>query len=78
MTQEIPYKTYLTESEMPTAWYNLRHAVAVAVLFVCATFIFKFIGNFYMGLQLPAASNIILSAGHTLTLIATVVAWFMG
>lgn len=57
---------------------DLRHAVAVAVLFVCATFIFKFIGNFYMGLQLPAASNIILSAGHTLTLIATVVAWFMG
>ncbi len=27
MTQEIPYKTYLTESEMPTAWYNLRHAM---------------------------------------------------
>ena len=57
---------------------DLPHAVAVALLFVCATFIFKLIGNFYMGLQLPAASNIILSAGHTLTLIATVVAWLMG
>ena len=22
--KEIPYKTYLTESEVPTAWYNLR------------------------------------------------------
>ena len=22
--QEIPYKTYLTEQELPTAWYNLR------------------------------------------------------
>jgi len=22
--QEIPYKIYLSESEMPTAWYNLR------------------------------------------------------
>ena len=22
--QEIPYKTYLTEEELPTAWYNLR------------------------------------------------------
>ena len=24
MSQEIPYKIYLSESEMPTAWYNLR------------------------------------------------------
>ena len=23
-SQEIPYKTYLTEEELPTAWYNLR------------------------------------------------------
>ena len=23
-TNEIPYKTYLTESEMPSSWYNLR------------------------------------------------------
>ena len=22
--QEIPYKIYLTEDEMPKAWYNLR------------------------------------------------------
>ena len=57
---------------------DLSNILAASVLFVCMTFIFKFIGNFYMGLQLPAASNIILSAGHTLTLIATVVAWFMG
>ena len=21
---EIPYKTYLTESEVPTSWYNVR------------------------------------------------------
>ena len=24
MAKEIPYKIYLDESEMPTAWYNLR------------------------------------------------------
>ena len=24
MNAEIPYKTYLTESELPTAWYNVR------------------------------------------------------
>ena len=24
MNSEIPYKTYLTESELPTAWYNVR------------------------------------------------------
>ena len=23
-TQNIPYKIYLNENEMPTAWYNLR------------------------------------------------------
>ena len=24
MTEEIPYKTYLSESELPTSWYNVR------------------------------------------------------
>ncbi len=24
MNQEIPYKIYLEESELPTAWYNVR------------------------------------------------------
>ena len=24
MSEQIPYKIYLSESEMPTAWYNLR------------------------------------------------------
>ena len=23
-TNEVPYKTYLTEDELPAAWYNLR------------------------------------------------------
>ena len=23
-TNDVPYKTYLTEDELPTAWYNLR------------------------------------------------------
>ena len=25
---EIPYKTYLTEDELPTAWYNVRADMA--------------------------------------------------
>lgn len=24
MSEQIPYKIYLSENEMPTAWYNLR------------------------------------------------------
>ncbi|MBR4613343.1 MAG: TrpB-like pyridoxal-phosphate dependent enzyme, partial [Kiritimatiellae bacterium] len=24
MNQDVPYKTYLTEAELPGAWYNLR------------------------------------------------------
>ena len=24
MNQDVPYKTYLTEPELPQAWYNVR------------------------------------------------------
>ncbi len=57
---------------------QLTDSCAVAVVFVCSTFVFKFIGNFYMGLQLPAVSNLIMTCGHTLTLAATFVAWLTG
>ena len=42
-----------------------------SVILVCSTFIFKLIGNFYMGLQLPAVSNLLIALGQTLSLIAT-------
>ena len=40
---------------------NLDTVLIVTTLMVCATFIFKFIGNFYMGLQLPAINNLLVA-----------------
>lgn len=51
---------------------DLLETVVVSVLLVCCTFVFKFIGNVYMGLQLPAANNLIITLGHTLQLLGTI------
>ena len=50
---------------------ELRIALACAVILVCMTFVLKFIGNVYMGMQLPAASNLLMALGQTIALIAT-------
>ncbi len=50
---------------------TLASVLSVSVIFVCGTFIFKFIGNFYMGLQLPAVNNFLIVSGHTLALLLT-------
>ena len=50
---------------------QLRVALLSAVTLVCMTFIFKFIGNVYMGMQMPAATNLINVVGQTLALAGT-------
>lgn len=50
---------------------DLRAIVAVSVILVSSTFIFKFIGNLYLGLQLPAVNNLLVTVGHTLALVGT-------
>jgi len=55
----------------PAKTINLEQTLMVTIVLVCTTFIFKLIGNFYMGMQLPAVSNLLLSAGQTLALIGT-------
>lgn len=50
---------------------DLDNVIIVALLFVSSTFIFKFIGNFYMGLQLPVVNNLLVTCGQTLSLILT-------
>ncbi len=50
---------------------ELRAVLTSATMLVCLTFVFKFINNVYMGLQLPAASNLILASGQTLSLLFT-------
>lgn len=50
---------------------ELTMVMNITIIFVCSTFIFKFIGNFYQGLLLPAVSNLLITGGHTLVLIGT-------
>ena len=50
---------------------NLPIILVAATMMVCSTFILKFLGNFYMGLQLPAVNNAIVTSGNTLSLIGT-------
>lgn len=50
---------------------ELRVAVTTAVVLVCFTFVLKFIGNVYMGMQMPAVSNGLIALGQTLALVST-------
>ncbi len=57
---------------------NLDTILIVTVVFVCSTFIFKLIGNFYMGMQLPAVSNFLICLGQTSALIGTYIVYISG
>lgn len=53
-------------------------ALEAAVLLIGGSFVFKFIGNLYMGLQLPAISSLITTLGQTLSVALTAVAYYCG
>lgn len=57
---------------------DLDEVLVMTIVLVCTTFIFKLIGNFYMGLQLPAVSNLLIALGQTLALIGTYVVYWSG
>lgn len=63
---------------LPEEIPELRSAILYAIIFVCLTFVMKFIGNFYMGMQLPAISNLLISLGQTIILIVTWVLYVNG
>lgn len=48
---------------------NLTKVFMMSIALICSTFIFKFIGNVYMGLQLPAVNNALVTTGQTLVLV---------
>lgn len=48
---------------------KLGEIVYLSFLIFCVNFIFKFIGNVYLGLQLPAVNNLMVTSGHALSLI---------
>jgi len=63
-----PYQVF---NASPARVTHLEQVLMVTVTLVCTSFIFKLIGNFYMGLQLPAVSNLLIALGQTLALAGT-------
>lgn len=57
---------------------DLNIVLTAAVVLACLSFILKTVGNLYMGLQLPAVSNLIICLGQTLALILTFAAYKLG
>ena len=49
---------------------NLTAVICLSVVLVGNTFIFKFLGNVYLALQLPAVNNALVTLGQTVTLLA--------
>lgn len=62
----------------PDSIPELQTSLACAVTLVCTTFVLKFISNVYMGLQLPAVSNLLISLGQTLALLLTIILYYTG
>ena len=58
----------VSPSEVP----DLVKVLSLSTSLVCMTFIFKFVGNVYMALQLPAINNALIVGGQTLALLTTV------
>jgi O-antigen/teichoic acid export membrane protein len=63
---------------IPTKIPELRLAMLCAITLVCMTFILKFIGNVYMGMQMPAVSNLLMTLGQTVALIGTWLVYITG
>lgn len=57
---------------------ELRIALIYAIIFICITFVLKFVGNVYMGMQLPAVNNLLIAFGLSLTLILTWILYING
>ena len=70
-----PYQIF---NATPDKAPHLEQVLMVTVILVCTSFIFKLIGNFYMGLQLPAVSNLLIALGQTLALLGTYVVLYSG
>lgn len=57
---------------------DMRGVLVASVAIMGSTFIFKFIGNMYMGLQLPAINNLLVVLGQTVSLGVLFVLSFLG
>lgn len=69
---------YMVFNADPSKVSHLDQVLMVTVILVCTSFIFKLIGNFYMGMQLPAVSNLLIALGQTMALIGTYFVLYSG
>lgn len=69
---------YMVFNADPSKVDQLDQVLMVTVTLVCTSFIFKLIGNFYMGMQLPAVSNLLIVLGQTVALIGTYIVLYSG
>lgn len=69
---------YMVFNADPSKVDQLDQVLMLTVTLVCTSFIFKLIGNFYMGMQLPAVSNLLIALGQTLALIGTYIVLWSG
>lgn len=69
---------YLVFNASPEKVDHFGQVLMATVILVCSTFIFKLIGNFYMGMQLPAVSNLLVALGQTLALVGTYIVLWSG
>lgn len=69
---------YMVFNADPSKVVHLEQVLMMTVILVCTSFIFKLIGNFYMGMQLPAVSNLLVVLGQTLALIGTYIVLYSG
>ena len=60
-----PYEMF---NASPERVEHLERVLMLTVTLVCTSFIFKIVGNFYIGMQLPAVSNLLTVLGQTLAL----------
>ena len=72
------YDTYILFNVSSKIVTDLDSILIVTSVLVCTSFIFKLIGNFYMGLQLPATSNFLIACGQTLTFLFTYLVYLSG
>ena len=69
---------YIVFNATPSKVDHLDLVLMVTVTLVCTSFIFKLIGNFYMGMQLPAVSNLLIALGQTVALVGTYIVLYSG
>lgn len=55
---------------------DLREVLSVIVVLFASTFVLRFVGNVFMGLQLPAANNAVVATGQTLALLGTLIIYY--